>query len=250
MLGVRFQGASRTGETPTSGSVYEEKPVRQQPRRGFTLIELLVVVAVIAILAALLLPALKGAKNQAKTARCASNLKQIGLAVQMYVHDHNGFLPQGQPWGFPPAPDLYARTWLGFIYHNDYCHSLEAMKCPSDPLQRPPYHPGYTFANSSYGHNYFAFGAYETDPAVPVVQVRQPASTYYAADNGDLYFPSVWPSGNAFYQAYNTFRHRGGLNILWVDGHVSWLRNEEMVLHGFYNDSVGATTAEDWWDTN
>lgn len=62
-------------------------------RNGFTLIELLVVIAIIAILAALLLPTIERARARARRAQCINQLRQIGIAFQMFAHDHNGEFP-------------------------------------------------------------------------------------------------------------------------------------------------------------
>ncbi|MEY2410452.1 MAG: hypothetical protein QOF48_3122 [Verrucomicrobiota bacterium] len=72
-------------------------------RRAFTLIELLVAIGIIAILAAMLLPALGRAKESARRVACASNLRQLDLAVAAYVGDHNGLFPPRPQSGFWPS---------------------------------------------------------------------------------------------------------------------------------------------------
>jgi prepilin-type N-terminal cleavage/methylation domain-containing protein len=63
-------------------------------RKGFTLIELLVVIAIIAILAAILFPVFAQAREKARQTGCLSNVKQIGLGIQMYVQDFDEYIPR------------------------------------------------------------------------------------------------------------------------------------------------------------
>ena len=81
----------------------------KREKRGFTLIELLVVIAIIAILAAILFPVFSRAREQARKAVCVSNMRQIGMALMMYVHLWERSSIFHQPFNYLHI--LYSRWW-------------------------------------------------------------------------------------------------------------------------------------------
>jgi prepilin-type N-terminal cleavage/methylation domain-containing protein len=99
-------------------------------RCGFTLIEILVVIAIIAILAGILFPVLLRAKESARRTKCASNLRQLGLALQMYAADYDGLIPMT----FGAPHNMIWRDDMGATGHGrlvPYIRSLSLLFCPT-----------------------------------------------------------------------------------------------------------------------
>ena len=131
-------------------------------RRGFTLVELLVVVAIIGILIALLLPAVQMARESARRTRCANNLHQIGIAMQVY-HDRYQAFPaswadadEGSTWGRNLLPFIeQANIWKQWAMNRPVIDplnkSLTATAIPLYKCTTSPSEPVYTYQSNRYG---------------------------------------------------------------------------------------------------
>ncbi len=112
-------------------------------RSGFTLIELLVVISIIALLIGLLLPALGAAREVARAVNCASNQRQVTLAILSYATDSKDYLPPASATGAGSlrlSYDDYILTYMGMSPTWDIRTGLqtlavEAMQCPSDTVE-------------------------------------------------------------------------------------------------------------------
>jgi prepilin-type N-terminal cleavage/methylation domain-containing protein/prepilin-type processing-associated H-X9-DG protein len=260
--------------------VYAVKRKFHSNRSAFTLIELLVVVAVIAILAALLLPALQGAKEKAKEAKCMSNLRQLGVAAIAYSVDYNDGVIDWESgttccdgWSqvvYTGQCGGYYSGWLdrAFRYLNNNC---EALECPSQetlrgncgtpgPCNRRMKAPGY--AMSSWTMHYCGpLDNYIWGPNLRLAQVKDPSTKIWFADGGYRYWlgyeswapmiakTTAWINAGTNQLFPISKRHRGGSILLFYDGHVEWQKFETVQPTGdLYSDSTAIGIFRKWWD--
>ena len=209
---------------------------------GFTLIELLVVIAIISILTAILFPVFAQAHEKARQATCASNLRQLGFAWQMYAQDYderacpsynkycvapNACIGNADDaWDFRRVAD---GTWQTGLL-GTYTKAGQIHGCPDNPfpknLSQRPYN-GYGY-NATYIGGDYALPSGD-DPPCTLAQIARPAETTLFADAGYttngaplpenfLRAPSESPSYLNAGQAH--FRHTRRANAAYADGHV------------------------------
>ena len=201
-------------------------------RRGFTLIELLVVIAIIAILAAILFPVFARAREKARQSACLSNLKQIGLAVQMYADDWDECLPYYQrPFGW---------TWYDDI--QPYMRNRNITVCPS----KAEWNESHATHKVGYGLNEWIFPAGPpAGSSVPgptaLAMIDYPAETIGGADKDQGNVRMIGPSfsGSTAWPYNVDTRHNDGANFFFLDGHAKW-----MGAGGEWS------TSNDMWDAN
>ena len=216
------------------------KPRRSPAAPAFTLVELLVVIAVVGILASLLLPALAKARQCAGTAKCTSNLRQFGLASQLYWDDHDGVTFRYRS-GATNGGDVF---WFGWLERGDegrrrfdpsagvlwpYFGSRGVEVCPALRTSAPEFKPKAAGGAGGYGYN-LTLSPASGQPAPTLPSWPRPAELAVFADAAqvnDFQAPASpeHPMLEEFYYVSTNeptahFRHRQRCAVVFADGHV------------------------------
>lgn len=204
---------------------------------GFTLIELLVVIAIIAILASMLLPALSRAREQAKSAKCIGNLRQIGMGLYAYAGDHEGLLP---PDFDVSVTDQYyywykiLSPYVGAPIAANYTDNTRTVfSCPAHEV--PQVYTSYglrlsygdVVALRSSGGAIYRFGirtATLHQEPLKLPDFTRPGDSALLGENNNyttfiFYIPSS-PS-------YISWHHKTYMNFLFADGHAGSMSRQE-----------------------
>lgn len=256
---------------PTVG-MNPDHPTDSRPSPpGFTLIELLVVIAIIAILAALLLPALGRAKEQAYRTKCASNVRQILIAFQMFASENDGSYPKTTSWDDfggirGTSPIFGGLTPPEKRPLNQYAESPEVFRCPSDKGDSlvPAYATSWEATGNSYRtqwhYNTFRTRHVTATTAYSFVIPMNEGLLSLSPINKIILGDVPW-HGNRLAadgkSAWHNYRGQRRHNIGWGDGHTEFWRfpreMENPALWSIYvddneeHDPMRPRPDFDWW---
>lgn len=203
-------------------------------RRGFTLIELLVVIAIIAILAAILFPVFARAREKARQITCASNVKNLGMAVLMYTQDYDETFPLGA-YAVPGG----ALTWHDLT--DPYAKNTGIWHCPSSQVKKADA-SGQLTTHFGYNARYlvgmdFSFqqapvslaAVASASETVLLSDASASVSSSWCGDDGKFLLLPGDPNADCWGRP--AFIHTEGANVLWVDGHVRWQKANQFYLN-------------------